>query len=179
MRRFTILDFRFTSGRSRHTFYLLLIIFYSLLFTATAVHAQEVTDDDVNEVAKGLYCPVCESTPLDVCPTQACADWRELIRTQLESGMSQQEIFNYFATNFGDGVLATPPRSGFGLLLWLFPLLALAVGGVVFARALRGLRAAAPAPAANDGTTAVATPKADLNHYIQQIEAELEEANHV
>ncbi len=33
---------------------------------------QPPTDDEVNRIAKQLYCPVCENTPLDVCPTQAC-----------------------------------------------------------------------------------------------------------
>ncbi len=48
-----------------------------LLFASPVLAQQNVSDDQVNEVAGGLYCPVCESTPLDVCPTQACADWRD------------------------------------------------------------------------------------------------------
>ena len=35
------------------------------------------SDDEVNAIAEQLYCPVCENVPLDVCGTQACADWRE------------------------------------------------------------------------------------------------------
>jgi len=48
-----------------------------------------VTDNQVNAVAHELYCPVCENIPLDVCPTQACAQWRELIRQQLGQGMTK------------------------------------------------------------------------------------------
>ena len=35
-----------------------------------AVSAQQPTpsDDEVNAIARQLYCPVCENTPLDVCP---------------------------------------------------------------------------------------------------------------
>ena len=81
-----------------------------------------VTDDEVNEVARDIYCPVCESTPLDVCATQACADWRELIRTKLGEGDSKEEIFEYFARQYGDGVLANPPRRGVSLIiLWILP----------------------------------------------------------
>src|SRR5678815_2300869 len=50
------------------------------------------TDDEVNKIAKQLYCPVCESTPLDVCPTEACRQWREVIRTMLAEGKSEAEI---------------------------------------------------------------------------------------
>lgn len=168
-----------------------LLLTMLLLAAPAGAQENEATDDDVNDVAKGLYCPVCESTPLDVCPTQACADWRDLIRQQLNSGMSEQQIFDYFAQQYGDAVLASPPRSGFSLLLWLFPLLALLVGGGIFARALNNMRSttvqtvpstAVSLPASN-GTpkkpkkkrqTAVSTSQADLDSYIKQVESELE-----
>ncbi len=71
--------------------------------------ASGVTDDQVNVVAKQLYCPVCENVPLDVCPTQACAEWRELIRLKLAEGRSVEWIKEYFAQQYGDRVLAQPP----------------------------------------------------------------------
>ena len=59
------------------------LIALSLAFLASPAPAQgpTPTDDEVNRIAKQLYCPVCESTPLDVCPTEACRQWRDLIRT--------------------------------------------------------------------------------------------------
>lgn len=121
------------------------LLLLGLLLLATPALAQDVpvTDDDVNAVAKDLFCPVCESTPLDVCPTQACADWRELIRQQLSEGKTPEEVQLYFARQYGDGVLADPPKRGFNLILWFFPVLALVVGGVFFSRYMRTLRASA------------------------------------
>ena len=43
------------------------------------------TDDEVNAIAEQLYCPVCENVPLDVCGTQACADWRDEIRDAIHA----------------------------------------------------------------------------------------------
>ncbi len=161
----------------------ILIIVALLMTTAVSLHAQDnVTDDDVNEVAKGLYCPVCESTPLDVCPTQACADWRELIREQLASGMSKQEVYDYFAFQYGDGVLAEPPRQGFSLVLWLSPILAIGVGGVIFFRLMQQFRnaspTAAPVPVAQKRIKSTPTkPQAapDIDNFVSRIEAELKE----
>ena len=58
------------------------------------VLAQEPTpsDDEVNAIAKQLYCPVCENTPLDVCPTEACRQWRELIRQQLSDEIGRAHV---------------------------------------------------------------------------------------
>lgn len=120
-----------------------------LVLLPTAVYGQgEITDDEVNAVAKDVYCPVCESTPLDVCPTAACADWRELIRVKLAEGQSRDEILDYFARQYGEGVLANPPRRGASLVvLWILPFALVLVGLLLFSRLLRGLRTAAPAGA--------------------------------
>lgn len=109
-----------------------------LLITAVPAAAQSpVSDDEVNEVARELYCPTCENTPLDVCPTQTCADWREEIRTQLEAGRSEQEIRSYFAERYGTKVLAEPPQRGFHLIVWLLPIVAVIIGGLFFNYYLR------------------------------------------
>lgn len=102
-----------------------------------AAAQQPVSDDEVNAVAKQLYCPVCENTPLDVCPTQACKDWRELIRQQLSEGKSEQEIIDYFEAQYGPQVLAQPPTRGFPALVWLLPVLGLVGGGIFLWRVLR------------------------------------------
>ncbi len=125
-----------------------------LVLLPAAVYGQDdISDDEVNEVAKDLYCPVCESTPLDVCPTQACADWRELIRTKLAAGETRQDVLDYFARQYGDGVLSNPPRRGVSLVvLWVLPVLVVLLGGLLFFRMLRGMRvtpAAAGSPLPN------------------------------
>lgn len=165
--------------------YVLRFAFYALFIgavfgLATPLAAQEpVTDDEVNDVAKGLYCPVCESTPLDTCPTQACADWRELIRTQLSEGHSKEEIYDYFARQYGDAVLAAPPRRGFNLVLWFFPIVAVLVGGFFFSRFLRELRAsgnsrAAPVDEREQGVPA--SPSGPVTgEYLARVERELQE----
>jgi len=96
-----------------------------------------VTDDEVNAIAKQLYCPVCENTPLDVCPTQACKDWREMIRGQLAQGWSEKQVIDYFADKFGPRVLGSPPTNGFTMLVWALPIVALLAGGFFVWRLLR------------------------------------------
>ncbi len=68
-----------------------------------------------------MYCPVCENTPLDVCPTQACIEWRELIRDLLAEGKTEAEIKQYFVDRFGDRVLAAPPARGLNWLVYVIP----------------------------------------------------------
>ena len=145
-----------------------------------AVTDDVVTDDEVNDVARDVYCPVCENTPLDVCQTKACADWRELIRTKLAAGDTKEDIFNYFARQYGDGVLANPPRRGVSLvMLWVLPVVLILVGLLFFGRYMRGLRgketqAAATAGADADAAASTKAPPAPArDDYMARIEEEL------
>ncbi|GIV63649.1 MAG: hypothetical protein KatS3mg045_0988 [Bellilinea sp.] len=112
-----------------------------LAIVALPVSAQQPTpsDDDVNRVAKQMYCPVCENIPLDVCPTQACAQWRELIRLKLSEGLTDEEIRQYFAEQYGDRVLDVPPARGLNWLVYVLPPLFI-IGGVwIVARVFRSM----------------------------------------
>jgi cytochrome c-type biogenesis protein CcmH len=119
-------------------FSFLLTLLLGLMFAGIA-SAQQVTpsDDEVNAIAKQLYCPVCENIPLDVCPTTACAQWRELIRQKLADGWTEQQIKDYFVQQYGDRVLGIPPVKGINWLVYLIPPLAILAGVYVLIRAFR------------------------------------------
>lgn len=89
---------------------------------------QTVSDNDVNRVAKKLYCPVCPNTPLDVCETKACKDWRAQIREQLSAGWTDQQVMDAFVRSYGERVLAEPERGGFTSLVWMLPVMVAGLG---------------------------------------------------
>ncbi|HPS41966.1 MAG TPA: cytochrome c-type biogenesis protein CcmH [Anaerolineaceae bacterium] len=93
----------------------------SVVLAQDATPISPVTDDLVNAVAHDLYCPVCENIPLDVCPTQACAQWRALIREKLELGWSTSQINDFFAEQYGEKVLSVPSARGFNWALYILP----------------------------------------------------------
>lgn len=131
---------------------LFLITILASLFAVSAVFAQEgqpgdPTDNDVNRIAKQLYCPVCPNTPLDVCETKACQDWRAQIRDQLSEGWTDQQVIDYFVAQYGERVLAEPQRKGFTSLVWFLPLTAVLLGlGIVY-EILKNWRKQKTAPA--------------------------------
>ena len=120
---------------------LILIAILLSLFTVSTVFAQDgggdISDDEVNDIASQLFCPVCENTPLDVCETQACKQWRELIRLKLSEGWTEKEIKQYFVDNYGARVLSEPPAKGFSLLVYFVPPAIILIGIVVLFRAFK------------------------------------------
>jgi len=120
-------------GSSRNTFYVLLLtLVLAGLWTGSAsAQGPTPTDDEVNRIAKQLYCPVCESTPLDVCPTEACRQWRDLIRTMLAEGKNEEEIKQYFVEQYGVRVLNEPPNR---LVSYIVPVVAILLGAFILFR---------------------------------------------
>jgi cytochrome c-type biogenesis protein CcmH len=154
------------------------ILVLAALWVGTAL-AQDPTpsDDDVNRVAKQLYCPVCENTPLDVCPTQACAQWRALIREKLAAGWTEAEIKQYFVDQYGARVLSEPPRTGLNWLVYIVPPVLFVLGVIILARTFRsskessGGEAVDSAPAPVD--EAPAKDAAASDEYVARLENEL------
>lgn len=130
---------------------------------------EEITDNEVNAVAKQLYCPVCENIPLDVCPTQACAEWRELIRLKISEGWNADRIKEYFAEQYGDRVLAAPPARGLNWLVYVIPPVIVLGGIFILYRAFRTWKQPAPQAATSENTAS----ETNEDEYALRIEEEL------
>jgi cytochrome c-type biogenesis protein CcmH len=130
-------------NKMKTRFFFLLVAF--LLLIPISIHpiggvsAQQPmpSDDEVNAIARQLFCPICENTPLDVCPTQACHDWRELIRQMLAQGKTPNEIKQYFVEHYGARVLSEPPLKGLSWFVYVVPPAAFLIGVFLLFRAFR------------------------------------------
>ena len=160
--------------RHNHKYWLIFPFAFVLALVLVANAAAQdsgqntVTDDQVNAIAKQLYCPVCENIPLDVCPTQACAQWRALIRDKLAQGWTENQIKDYFVQQYGDRVLATPPARGLNWLVYVIPPLAILAGVFILYRAMQAWKA--PALTSPESGLEDEKPK---DEYIERLEEEL------
>ncbi len=143
----------------------------SIVALAQSGSPPTITDDQVNAIAKELYCPVCENVPLDVCGTQACEQWRELIRQKLAEGWSSVQIKQYFVDQYGYRVLATPPARGFNWLIYVIPPLSILAGGFILYRALRSWKTSQMVNK-HQGDNSLLNKKDD---YLTRIEEELKQ----
>ncbi len=75
--------------------------------------------------------PFCPGLLIANCPSPGAAELKVTIREQLAAGMTPDSVRALLFATYGPEIQATPPASGFGLLAWLVPGLALLGGGVV------------------------------------------------
>ena len=150
-----------------------LILLIAILPGSAAAQGSGPTDDDVNAIAKQLYCPVCENIPLDACGTTACEQWRGIIRDKLSEGWTEEQIKGYFVDQYGDRVLAEPPRRGFNWLIYIVPLVIFAGGGALLFRGFQQWRKAKPEKSSRSEKKHQAKSKKPIDDYINRVEEEL------
>lgn len=99
-----------------------------------------VTWDDINTVARDMYCDVCEGIPLDECESIACRRWRQEIARLLGEGQSKDQIIDYFVARYGDDVAALPRDQQDLWLVFAVPAIIVVLFGVVGGLQVRQLR---------------------------------------
>ena len=94
--------------------------------------------DELTQVSKELYCPLCPGVRLDACDLPLCDQMREVIRQKLAAGETKEQIKAYFVEQYGQVVLGVPPKRGGTILAWVLPfLVVLVAGGWVYHLACR------------------------------------------
>jgi cytochrome c-type biogenesis protein CcmH len=101
-----------------------ILLVAALLLAALPSLAAALT---VNDVAREVRCPTC-NTPLDVSSAPVALDMKQYIAERIDAGWDKQRIIDGLVDEFGEEVLATPPKSGFDLIAWIVPALAVALG---------------------------------------------------
>lgn len=151
-----------------------LLVLATLLAPGATTQGQPPTLDEINAVARELYCPLCNGVRLDTCELKACEQMRQVISDRLAAGVSKQQIKDEFVAQYGPIVLGEPPRQGLSLLAWVLPVAALLAGaGWLFYTARRWTRQPAAAESSSTPVAGQPAPQGDVDPYLAQVEADL------
>ncbi len=143
------------------------------LYTLLVSPSKRTLDQRVHDVASQLKCLVCQGESVADSPATLSLQMRGVIRQQLQSGKSEQEVVQYFVSRYGDRILLSPPWQGLTLLTWLVPI-ALMVGGILLLFVvLRSWQSQSDKEPIDDRAESVDIDENELAYYQQQIEQEL------
>lgn len=123
------------------------LVFVAALLAVPAAHASERHPTQA-ELEGEVMCPVCGTT-LDQSGSPAAQQIKRVIARGIAAGETKDEIKDRLVAEYGEAILAAPPRHGFGLLAWWLPIVGIVVAAVlVGVGAWRWSRAREPAPRA-------------------------------
>ena len=108
-------------------FTLILSIIISLPLNVVAVEPSEILQNPQLEtrarsLSQNIRCLVCQNQSIDDSNASLAKDLRKIVREQLVSGASDDEIYNFLIERYGDFVLLRPPIKATTYILWYGPL---------------------------------------------------------
>ena len=80
------------------------------------------------ELSNELRCPTCQGLSVKDSEAGFSASIKGKIRELMKHGKSDEEIMAYFVERYGEWILRAPPVSGFNMVLWVLPGIAIVTG---------------------------------------------------
>jgi|SRR5579862_622384 len=99
--------------------------------------ANPVLEARARALSKTLRCMVCQNESIDDSEAPLAHDLRVLVRDRIKAGDSDQQVFDFLVSRYGEFVLLKPPLSWHTAALWGLPPAALLIGALVILADLR------------------------------------------
>ena len=100
------------------SFFIMLIFLSGNLFADNKIKNNE---DRVTDISLQIRCMVCQSQTIDDSDAPLAKDLKQLIRKMVYEGKSNDEIFDFLRSKYGDYILMKPRFNLSNILLWFGP----------------------------------------------------------
>ena len=111
-------------------FFLILIFFLPL-----NLNAEE--NDKRTKITKNLRCLICQGQSVYDSDSEFANSLKIVVDKKLEEGLSEDQIYEYFKTKYGEWILYDPVLNKNTYILWLLPLLIFLAGGAIIYKNLK------------------------------------------
>ena len=106
-------------------FFLVVILFLTL----GNLNAEE--NNKKNKITKNLRCLICQGQSVYDSDSEFANSLKIVVDKKLEEGLSENQIYEYFKTKYGEWILYDPGLNKNTYILWLLPILIFLVGGAI------------------------------------------------
>ena len=81
-------------------------LFFILFFPLSILNAQE--NDKRNEITKNLRCLICQGQSVYDSDSEFANSLKIVVDKKLQDGLSEDQIYEYFKTKYGEWILYDP-----------------------------------------------------------------------
>jgi cytochrome c-type biogenesis protein CcmH len=141
-----------------------------LIWTVAAFAAEDKNiSAKAREIEGQLIAPCCWTQPVSEHYSEVSDKIRREVLQMVAAGKSRDEILDYFVSQYGERILASPRAKGFNTLVYILPWLALVLGAWLLILLLKKWRSSSIA------VTASVPPTALDSRYASVIDKEMKE----
>ena len=84
-----------------------------------------------NKITKNLRCLICQGQSVYDSDSEFANSLKIVVDKKLADGLSEDQIYQYFKTKYGEWILYDPGLNKNTYILWLLPLLIFLIGGAI------------------------------------------------
>ncbi len=110
---------------------LIILLFF---FNLNPIKADE--NELQNKIAKNLRCLICQGQSVYDSDSEFANSVKLVIKKKLQEGSSEDQIYNFLTTKYGEWILYDPKFNKNTYFLWLLPLLIFLFGGAIIFKKL-------------------------------------------
>ena len=85
---------------------------------------------NINDVLKNLRCLVCQGQSVADSNSDFAQTIKLVVQDQINEGKTEKEIYKFLREKYGDWIVYKPVFNKINSILWIFPYLALFMGGL-------------------------------------------------
>lgn len=111
----------------------LFILFFSLLATKFSFGNDELK----NKIYKNLRCIVCQGQNVYESNSDFAVDLKKLVEKKLSNGETEQQIYDYLTSRYGEWIVMTPKLNASNAMLWVIPLGIFLIGLIIISKIIR------------------------------------------
>ena len=111
-------------------------IFVSLILTLVLLPFLYENDESRFETwSKNVLCPVCQGETIFDSPSEYADDMRFVLKEQINNNLSDQEIYDYWVSRFGERIITNPQNKNIEIII--IPLLISVIFIIFFVRKVK------------------------------------------
>ncbi len=112
----------------------LIYFFLVSVFLKSVAMSSTIYEEKTINITKNLRCLICQGQTIYESNSDFAESMKKYIRTELEAGKTNDEIFASLVEKYGQWIVYDPGLSRNTLLLWALPLLLFLIGGAIIGK---------------------------------------------
>ena len=110
---------------------LFILILIGLFFSINSSYSKEDHLDELKKISKNIRCLICQGQSIDDSNSDFAINIKYVILKKLNEGSSEDEIYAFLKSKYGDWIVYKPEFKLYNLLLWLIPYFIFFIGGIL------------------------------------------------
>ena len=109
-----------------------IFLIISIILNFNFLRADEIKTE--NKIAKNLRCLICQGQSVYDSDSEFAISLKLVIKNKIQQGMSEEQIYSFLKTKYGEWILYDPVFNRNTYFLWLLPILIFLAGGAIIIR---------------------------------------------